>query len=307
MESMAVRKKVLRRCIIGILFISVFVSYAVAADRGQIRTSTKAQLIENTVSYAIDSVQVAEDVKIRGWALILGEEMKTVDCNVMLIGEESGKQWILPTMVVDRNDLTETFLDGTDYAKAGFLANIRKDRLDLEKEDYRIYLEYLTNGHLYLVATDQKVRAVRETLWQETDSREAGISFLVDSIAAKSKVLTIRGWLFCKEDIDKQTKTEVLLLNSRTGKAYVVPTDKEERIDLAEHFKEEETGYREDESAASLKKGALEQAGFCASLETWQFDFGYDQFEVCLRYTNESEVYLIHTGQYVNLEEQEER
>lgn len=289
-NGMAVRKKEIRFYMVGILFLSILFSFAVAVDRGKIRRWTEALVTEDIVSYVIDSVQVTENVTIQGWALILGEETETVDCNVMLVGEESGERWVLPTMVMERNDLTEAFLDGVDYSKAGFLANIQKDRLSLDREDYRIYLEYLTNGHSYLVPTNQMVRAVRETLWQETDSRDAGISFMVDSVAAKNKILTISGWLFGKEDIKSPTRTEVLLLNSRTGKAYTIPTDAVERVDLIESF-------------SDFSDSSFEQAGFVASVEVWRFDFGYDNFEVCLRYTNEKGTYMIHTGQYVNLEE----
>lgn len=290
-NGMTVSKKTVWIGVIGILFVSLLFSFAVAADRGRVRTETTAQVVENMVSYVIDSVQITEDIQIQGWALILGEEIESVNCNVMLIGEESGKQWILPTMVIERMDLTEAFSDGTDYSKAGFLANIRRERLSLEKEDYRIYLEYLTNGHSYLVPTEKRVRAIREILWQETDNTEAGISFLVDSVTAKKKVLTIEGWLFCQKDLEKVTRTEVLLLNSRTGRAYLIPTDKIERLDIVEHFSENTFSN---------------PVGFTASLETWRFDFGYDSFEICLRYTSEDEVSMIHTGQYVNLEEQGE-
>lgn len=269
--------------IIVVLLLPLLFSLVVAADRGKIRIETKAQIVEGKVSYVIDAVQVEETIKIQGWALILGEEIKTVNCNVMLIGEESKEQWILPTMVIERNDLTEAFSDGIDYAKAGFLANIPKNRLSLERENYQIYLEYLTNGHSYLVPTNVQVRSIREISWQETDNQEAGISFLIDAVTAKKKVLTIEGWLFCQKDLNKIGKTEVLLLNARTGKAYIVPTDQVERMDLAN-----------------------KQAGFIASVETWRFDFGYDSFEICLRYTDEREVAMIHTGQYVNLEEQED-
>lgn len=288
---MAVKKKTVRICVTGILCASVLVSLAVAADRGRIRTETDAQITEDAVVYAVDSIQVTEDVKIQGWAMIRGETMENVDCNVVLIGEESGEKRILPTMIIERNDLTEVFPDGISYAEAGFLANVKKDRLSLEKEDYQIWLEYLTNGHKSLVPTDKKVRAVRETVWQETDTSEAGISFLLDSVTAKNKVLTVNGWLFRTEDAGKETKTEVLLFHSRTGKAYVLPTDIVERTDLSESFPE---------------IASLEYAGFTASTETWRFDFGYDSFEICLRYTNEEEAFTIHTGQYVNLEEQEE-
>lgn len=290
-NGITVRKKTIRIIMAGILLVSLLFSFAVAADRGRIRLKTKAQITENPVSYVIDSIQVTEDIRIQGWALILGEEIEAVNCNVVLVGEESKEQWILPTMTVKRTDLTEAFLDGIDYSKAGFLANIRKDRLSLEKEDYRIYLEYLTNGHSYLVPTDHQVRAIREILWQETDNTEAGISFLVDSVTAQKKVLTIEGWLFCQKDFGKTVKTEVLLFNTRTKKAYCIPTDWVERADLAEHFSEDIL---------------YQQAGFKASVETWRFDFGYDSFEICLRYTNENGIFMIHTGQYVDLEEQEE-
>lgn len=303
------KKKMVRISIAGILLCSVLFAFLVAADRGRIRTSTEAVITEEVVSYVIDSVQITEDVQIQGWAMILGEEIESVNCNVMLVGEQSKKQWILPTMTIERNDLTEAFLDGVDYAKAGFLANIKKSRLSLEKEDYRIYLEYLTNGHSYLVPTNQMVRAVRETVWQETDNEKAALSFFIDSITAKKKVLTISGWLFCQENLEsqelvkkldlvenleKQQKTEVLLFNLRTQKAYVIPTDSVERADLKEHF------------SANEKDDSFQYAGFIASVETWRFDFGYDLFEVCLRYTDENGVFLIHTGQYVDLEEQEE-
>lgn len=286
-EKRTEKKRIVRICLAGIVAVSALISFVVAADRGRIRARTEASLTEGIVSFVIDDVQITEDVTIQGWALILGEEIENVNCNVMLVGEEYGKQWILPTMIMERNDLTEAFSDGTDYSKAGFLANIRTDRLSLEKEDYRIYLEYLTNGHSYLVPTDRMVRAVRETLWQETENHQAGISFQIDSVAAKNKVLTISGWLFRKGDRISQTKTEVLLLNSRTGKAYTIPTDQVKRADLAESFLD----------------SSLEEAGFTASLEVWRFDFGYDNFEVCLRYANEEQPYLIHTGQYVNLKE----
>lgn len=289
---MAVEKKTLRLGMIGILLTSILISFAVAIDRGRIRTETEALVLENDVKYVIDSVLIAEDVKIQGWAMVLGEEINIADCNVMLVGEESKEVLILPTMIVERADLTEVFQDGTDYTKAGFLANIAKDRLSLEKEDYRIYLEYLTNRRRDLVATDKKVSAVRETTWQETDTSEADISYVLDNATVKSKVLTINGWLFRKGDAGKETKTEVLLLSSRTQKAYVLPTEIVVRMDLKQIFP---------------GNGSLEHAGFTTSMETWRFDFGYDQFEICLRYTNGSEIYTIHTGEYVNLEEQEEK
>lgn len=290
------KKKAVRISIAGILLCSVLFAVLVAADRGKIRTSTKAVITEDVVTYVIDSVKITEDVQIQGWAMILGEELESVNCNVMLVGEQSKTQWILPTMTIDRNDLTEAFLDGTDYAKAGFFANIKKSRLSLEKEDYRIYLEYLTNGHSYLVPTDQMVRAVRETTWQETNNKKVDLSFVVDSVTAKKKVLTISGWLFCQEDAKnlELTETKVLLFNSRTQKIYEIPTDSVERSDLKEHF-------------SNIKDlDVFQNIGFTASVETWRFDFGYDLFEVCLRYTNENGVFLIHTGKYVNLEEQEE-
>ncbi len=288
---MTAKKKTVRISMAVILFISLLFSFAVAAEKGNIRTETTAQVTENIVSYAIDSIQTEEEIQIQGWALIQGEEMEEVNCNVVLIGEQSKEQWILPTMIIERTDLTEAFSDGIDYRKAGFLANIRSERLSLEQEDYAIYLEYLTNGHSYLVPTKKQVRIIKEIPWQETDPTEAEISFLLDSVTAQKKVLTIEGWLFCPKDFGKTTKTEVLLLNSRTGKAYLIPTDPVERLDLAAHFPEDIFS---------------KEAGFTASLETWRFDFGYDSFEVCLRYTGESEVFMIHTGQYVDLEEQKE-
>jgi len=292
-KAMAIKKKTILVVMAAIVCFSVLLSVAVALDRGRIRTTTDAIPEKDAVISTIDSVELTETIKIQGWAVILGEEMESVNCNVMLIGEKSKEQFILPTMIIERNDLTEAFSDGIDYSKAGFLANIKKDRLSLEEEDYDIYLEYLTNGHHYLVSTDKKVRAVREIPWQETDTEKAGISFLVDSVTVKKNRLTVTGWLFCREDLEEQGKTKVLLLNSRTGQTYELPTDSIERMDLLESFSE-------------LPENVGKSAGFTASIEKWRFDFGYDRFEVCLQYMGDSGFFMIHTEQYVNLNEQEE-
>lgn len=283
--SLAVNKKIIHMAIVGSVGISAFASFLVCADRGYVRQTVQAEENQQiSVVSHIDSVEITETVMIQGWALILGEEFETVDCSVVLVGEQSKKQIKLPTMIVKRDDLTTAFSDGIDYANAGFLANISKKKLSLETEDYEIYLSYHTNGHSAFINTGEKVRTVREVVWTEMDTSTAEISYSIDNISAKQKVLTVRGWLFRKESKTTR-KTEVLLFNTRTKKAYLIPTDIEEREDLKLNFP---------------LIPSVELSGFCAAIETWRFDFGYDEFEICLRVTENEEIYMIHTGRYVS-------
>ncbi len=235
------------------------------------------------LNYSVDNVEVNDtSVTVAGWALVLGEEIWERDCNVVLEGEVSGDRIVIPTMIRERPDLSLFFADGQDYTKAGYMAQVRSDKLNLKHEDYLIYLEYRSNGHNWLKKTGGMVKRIRETEWQEADNPM--FRFSVDEVSTEDRKVKVEGWMLWEGRDSNEAEVTLLFRNGTTGKVYEIPTSVDKREDLNDVF---------------VDGCDYQNAGFTSTIEIWRFDWEYEWHEVCLRYRIGDEVYDVGTGEIV--------
>ena len=112
---------------------------------------------DNILEYCIDSVEMDEYITVNGWSYVPGENINTYDCNILL--QEIGTEniYILPTTMVDRTDVTQSYDDGYNYNHSGFMARARLGQFNYANKDYEIIIRYFNNENEYYVKTSKTV------------------------------------------------------------------------------------------------------------------------------------------------------
>lgn len=109
---------------------------------------------DGTMSCAITGMDDEDGyLTICGYAYQPGISVDTARTEV-LVCDDSGTYYTLPTENVKRKSLTEAAADGFNYDYAGFTAVIRHDRV---QSGSRIYIRYRCNGFDLLLKTDQSI------------------------------------------------------------------------------------------------------------------------------------------------------
>ena len=100
--------------------------------------------LEN-VEWEKDDISITQDyVKISGWFVEKGQEVKKVALKIVLKDVNSDIYYVLPTDVAERTDVTEYINDGNNYDYSGFSVKIPYWEA-LEDTDYEIYVQYDLN------------------------------------------------------------------------------------------------------------------------------------------------------------------
>ena len=111
---------------------------------------------EGLIEWKIDMVRVdTQYIAITGWAFVLGQEPNNMAVNVVLQNTSTQEAIQLPTILVDREDINEHYAEEIDYSKSGFLSRVNKYFIELEKDSYEILLEFVTQGQVFYIETDE--------------------------------------------------------------------------------------------------------------------------------------------------------
>jgi len=111
---------------------------------------------EGLIEWKIDMVRVdTQYIAITGWAFVPGQEPNNMAVNVVLQNTSTQEAIQLPTILVDREDINEHYAEEIDYSKSGFLSRVNKYFIELEKDSYEILLEFVTQGQVFYIETDE--------------------------------------------------------------------------------------------------------------------------------------------------------
>ncbi len=89
-------------------------------------------------------------VKMSGWFTKANEETSDVSIKVVFQNMSTGKYYLMPTLMIAREEVTSFVNDGYNHQYSGFSMNVIYKRLDKDA-DYKIYILYSFNGAYYLV------------------------------------------------------------------------------------------------------------------------------------------------------------
>lgn len=92
---------------------------------------------------------------LRGWAVVRGQGIKTVDCWAVLYSAASGSYLRLPTMMEIDETPTALLNDGTFYGRGGFVSITPLSQLADNLTMYELCFAYRSNGYNSLVHTGQ--------------------------------------------------------------------------------------------------------------------------------------------------------
>lgn len=282
---MVQKKTILSLSMIIMLGLLLF-SMALYLDKSHLKAIEVVDRSNSAMEFHVDTISVTDSVTVAGWSFKQGESIEKVNCSIILENVNTKKAYELPTKMVLRADISLAFPDGNDYSKSGFIAKAKASKLSLDKDDYEIIIRYFNNDNELFVRTGEYVSKVREVPILTTDN--TGVLFSVDKLEAKKKKLTVTGWALIEGQAILEGDTKIILRNSRTDKAYVIPTKMVERPDLNTVFPDGPD---------------YTKSGFTATVDTWRFDLKYAPHEVVIAYFKDGNERYIPTGQYVVIDE----
>ena len=110
------------------------------------------------IEYAIENLSWSEaGVTISGWCLMPGENIDYAEMYLVL--EENGVYYQVPTMIEQRDNVTELFNDGYSYGYSGFYSLIDFQRFRIEEnQDFNLYMIYKNNGREDIVNLNTTLR-----------------------------------------------------------------------------------------------------------------------------------------------------
>ncbi|SMC40616.1 O-antigen ligase [Oscillospiraceae bacterium] len=104
--------------------------------------------IDDSCIYDINDLEIDSDYRsdnwlfIRGWFIQYGVDNDSQTMAIVLVDQNTGECYRLPTRVQMRHDVTNAFPDGTDYDKSGFILHLPMDDLFAgDYYDYDLYFE----------------------------------------------------------------------------------------------------------------------------------------------------------------------
>ena len=156
-DRISVDKKIVVR--IFLLGFLVFILFAIMQimDYSLVQSITLTEVYqEGDIEWKIDMVRVDRHyAAIAGWAFVPGQEPRNMAVNVVLKNKNTYKAIRLPTTLVESDTINQEYPDEIDYSKSGFLARVNKNFLDLEEDSYEIYLEFINQGKVTYITTNQ--------------------------------------------------------------------------------------------------------------------------------------------------------
>jgi len=104
--------------------------------------------------YQVDSVKTeGKEFVLQGFAFELKKNSEDGAFEIVLQEVESGKRYFLEMEYMERKDVNDYFLCEYDYLYSGFVASIKKNKLDLENENYEVLLRDAGERKTYRTGT----------------------------------------------------------------------------------------------------------------------------------------------------------
>jgi len=158
---MQIKRKVTKLVIIKIslLSLSIIILFCVLQiiDYSVIRTININDLATaEDIEWHIDTINIDRYfIAITGWAYPSGKVPNNVHINIVLENIETKEAIVLPTVLVDREDLEEISLDGYDNSQCGFVARVMKYLINFNKKTYKILIDIKVREKNYIINTNQ--------------------------------------------------------------------------------------------------------------------------------------------------------
>lgn len=133
--------------------------YIVYKDTDRIKITEISQCSYNErLQWHIDEISTEDSIRIKGWALIQGVEIRTAEIKVLLKKETNDKYIEIPTQIDGRPDLTMLReKENTNYLYSGFIGRVSLKQIDLKDESYEVFINYRSNNSNYLIRTGQVI------------------------------------------------------------------------------------------------------------------------------------------------------
>lgn len=92
-----------------------------------------------------DVIDKEDDIyKLVGWVYKKNEDIYSNNTRLVIKSTKTNEQFLIPTMAVRRQDVTEFFSDGYNYDYCGFNAFVNNKHINAG-EEYKIYILYGNN------------------------------------------------------------------------------------------------------------------------------------------------------------------
>lgn len=108
--------------------------------------------IEELVSEK-DNISITKDyLKIKGWLVCNGEATQSASIKIVFQDVTTGKYYLIPTQMDDRDDVTQEMNDGNNYRYSGFSVNVPYiNELEDDSKDYKLFALYQLNSSRVLL------------------------------------------------------------------------------------------------------------------------------------------------------------
>lgn len=154
-EKRRIKPRLCVRITAGLLILALAGGYSVCAIKlkhsysiTQIAPVQSSVCIEDPYIYDINELELNADFRspywlsIRGWFIEEGADSTNHKLNVILVDQNSGESYRIPTTTAIRRDVTNSFDDGSDYDQSGFIVTALMDDLFAgDYYDYDLYFE----------------------------------------------------------------------------------------------------------------------------------------------------------------------
>ena len=116
--------------------------------------------IEN-LEWERDDTSFSKDlIKIKGWLVKKGEGTNSASIKIVFQDTVSKEYYLLPTLMEDRDDVTEKINDGQFYRYSGFSATVSYiDKLDNKNQDYALFALYQLNNKTILLPLNTTLKS----------------------------------------------------------------------------------------------------------------------------------------------------
>lgn len=115
------------------------------------------------IHWDIETIKVDRNYSsIVGWAILPGEQQINFMVDIVIKNISTKQAYIIPSQMLTMEDLNYVIDDGVDYSNSGFFARVNNRLINLNTEDYDIFIRYRVNGMNFYVETG-KVLSIQET------------------------------------------------------------------------------------------------------------------------------------------------
>lgn len=145
--------------IVGLILVMFFAWKVLGVIEARVYEVDASIYTENTeVNYTIESVSWSETgVMISGWCLVPEEDIKYAEMHLLI--ESNGVYYQVPTMLIERKNVTDLYDDGYNYDYSGFYSLIDFQNFKIEEnQDFNMYMIYNSNGREDIINLNTTLR-----------------------------------------------------------------------------------------------------------------------------------------------------